>query len=78
VHQGLCRHLQGWQRLLENKRDGGVRLWGKGPQENGNLCHHQERETGENTDNQCHLNSKKMVLTPALIASVTTAVEEDR
>jgi hypothetical protein len=33
---------------------------------------------GKNTDDQRHLNSKKTKRTPALIASVAAAVEEDR
>jgi hypothetical protein len=33
---------------------------------------------GETTEDQRHLNSKKTVRTPALIASVATAIEEDR
>jgi hypothetical protein len=33
---------------------------------------------GETTEDQRHLNSKKTVRTPALIVSVTAAVEEDR
>ncbi len=34
-------------------------------------------KNGENTDDQRHLKVKKMVMTPALIASVVAAIEED-
>jgi hypothetical protein len=33
---------------------------------------------GETTADQCHLNSKKTVWTPAFIASVAASVEDDR
>ncbi len=33
---------------------------------------------GETTADQCHLNSKKTVRAPALIASVAAAIEDDR
>jgi hypothetical protein len=49
---------------------------GIGAKENGNLCHHQEGENRETTEDQRHLNGKKNVRTLALIAAVAAAIEK--
>jgi hypothetical protein len=46
-------------------------------EENGDLQHHQKVKAGKSIADMRHLDLKKTVRTPDLIASVAAAIEED-